>query len=359
MLPLRLSEIATLVGGDLKGSGDPEIRGAAGLQDAGPTELSFLANGKKTSEAAGSAAGALLVGRNVVVDKPRIEVDDPYRAFAKVLAGIQIDADRAFPLGVHETAVIDPTADVSKAASVGPYCVVGAGSVLGLGTRLGSHVSIGCDVTIGADCVIHPQVVIREGCRLGNRVIVHATVVIGADGFGYLPGPQGMQKIPQVGIVDIADDVEFGAGATIDRATTGRTVVGTGTKIDNQVQIAHNVTLGSHCALSAQVGLAGSTVVGDGVIFGGQVGVGDHITIGPGTQLGGQSGVTGDLPAGSRVFGTPAVDAKKSFRNAAAVRRLPELQATVRDLKKRLAALEAKLANAEGSEPTAINDQES
>ena len=291
MLPLKLSEIAKMVGGTLIGDSDPHLTGVAGLADADADDLSFLAGDKRPSAAAGSGAGALLVGPNVVVDKPSVQVEDPYRAFALVLAGQQIAVDRAFPPGVHGTAVIDPAADVSRAAAVGPYCVVGAGAVLGSGTRLGSHVSIGCDVTVGADCVIHPQAVIREGCRLGDRVIVHACVVLGSDGFGYLPGPAGMQKVPQVGIVDVGDDVEFGAGVTVDRATTGRTVIGTGSKIDNQVQIAHNVQVGQHCALSAQVGIAGSCVIGDGVIFGGQVGVGDHITIGPGSQLGGQSGV--------------------------------------------------------------------
>ncbi len=358
MLPLRLSEIAKLVRGDLIGEADPEICGAAGLSDAGETDLSFVSAAKGLRAAATSAAGAFLVGRNVVVDKPSIQVDDPYRAFAQVLAGLQIALDRAFPPGVHGTAVIDPTAEVSAAAAIGPYCVVGAGTVLGAGTRLAAHVSLGCDVTVGPDCVIHPMVVIREGCRLGKRVVVHAGVVLGSDGFGYLPGPEGMLKIPQVGIVEVADDVEFGAGVTVDRATTGRTVIGSGSKLDNQVQIAHNVQVGSHCALSAQTGIAGSCVVGDGVICGGQVGVGDHITIGAGSQIGGQSGITHDLAPGSRIFGTPGQDAKESFRITAATRRLPALQATVRELKQRIADLETRLATVVGQKPAATQDQE-
>ncbi len=359
MLPLRLSEIAELVGGVLIGTDDPQLTGAAGLADAGLADLSFVADAKRLADATQSNAGALLVGRNVVVDKPRVEVDDPYRAFVKILAGIEIDVDRVFPPGVHPTAVIDPTADVSQAVSVGPYCVIGAGTVLGAGTRLGSHVSIGCDVTVGDACTIYAQVVIREGCRLGNRVIVHASVVLGADGFGYLPGPEGLLKIPQVGIVDIADDVEFGAGSTVDRATTGRTVIGTGTKIDNQVQIAHNAQLGSHCAMSAQSGIAGSAKMGDGVICGGQVGIGDHLSVGAGSKIGGQTGVIQDLAAGSRVFGTPATDSNTFFRVAYAARRLPELQVTVRDMKQRIAVLEQELAQATGDKPGAANDQES
>jgi len=358
MLPLRLSEIAKLVGGQMVGSEDPELSGAASLADAGPGDLSFVTAGKHLAAAADSTAGALLVGPNTVVDKPSIRVDDPYRAFARILAGLLVDIDRTFPPGVHATAVVDAAADVSRATSIGPYCFVGAGAVIGDGSRLGSHVSIGCDVHVGSACVIHAQVVLREGCRLGDRVIVHAGVVLGSDGFGYLTGPQGMQKIPQVGIVDVGDDVEIGAGVTVDRATTGRTIIGAGSKLDNQVQIAHNVRLGDHCALSAQTGIAGSCVLGDGVICGGQVGVGDHITIGAGSQLGGQSGVTHDIPAGSQLFGTPAQDAKQSFRNSAAVQRLPELQATVRQLRKQIADLEKRLATVEGTAPDAISDQE-
>ncbi len=358
MLPLRLSEIAKLIGGELIGDADPEICGVAGLEDASEADLGFVAGAGQLGTAAASRAGALLVGRDVEVDKPSIQVDDPYHAFVQVLAGVQVDVDRTFPPGVHETAVIDPTADVGRATAIGPYCVVGAGAVLGTGTRLGSHVSIGCDVTVGAACTIYPQAVIREGCRLGERVIVHAGVVLGSDGFGYLPGPDGMVKIPQVGIVDVADDVEFGAGVTVDRATTGRTYIGTGTKLDNQVQIAHNVQVGSHCAFSAQTGIAGSCVLGDGVVCGGQVGVGDHITIGAGSLVGGQSGITSDLEPGSRVFGTPAQDASESFRITAAGRRLPKLQATVRELNKRIAELENRLAIAEGNTPDAIQDQE-
>ncbi len=362
MLPLKLSEIANLVGGTLVGDTDPLLTGVSGLAEANENELSFLGLGKPASEANKSAAGGLFVATTIAVDKPCIQVEDPYRAFAMVLAGMDIEIDRIFPPGVHSTAVVDDTADVSGATAIGPYCVVGAGTILGAGTRLASHVIIGCDVVMGNDCVIYPQVVIREGCRLGDRVIVHASAVIGSDGFGYLPGAAGMQKVSQVGIVEVGDDVEFGAGVTVDRATAGRTVIGAGCKIDNQVQIAHNVQMGHHCALSAQVGIAGSCVVGDGVVFGGQVGVGDHLTIGSGTKLGGQSGVTANLAPGSRVFGTPAQDVKESFRTTAATRRLPQLQATVRELHNMVAQLEDRLAAVEGQMPptnnATNNDQE-
>lgn len=351
MLPLRLSEIAQLVGGVLVGEADPEITGVAGLGEAGAQDLSFVRDERGLSLAAKSQAGALLIGHHVeVLDKPSVRVDDPYQAFAKVLEGQLIAVERVFPPGVHDTAVIDESADVSGATSIGAHTVVGAGVVIGQGTRLGAQVSIGCDVTLGRDCTVYPQVVIREGCHLGDRVIVHASTVLGSDGFGYLPTKGGLHKIPQVGIVEIANDVEIGAGVTIDRATTGRTRIGVGCKIDNQVQIAHNVTVGANCALSAQVGIAGSCTLGDGVIAGGQVGIGDHISIGAGTQLAGQTGVISDLPAGSRMFGTPAQEVKSSFQMTAAARRLPALRATVRALVAQVARLAKELAELGGQE---------
>lgn len=351
MRPLRLSEIASLVAGTLVGDEDPLLRGVAGLADAGATDLSFVRQESMLGQAAESAAGALLVGRQVLVDKPSVQVDDPYLAFARVLAEVQTDLDRVFPPGIHPSAVIAPDADVAAAAAIGPYCVVGAGAVIGAGTRLGAHVTVGCDVVAGGDCLIYPQVVIREGCRLGQGVILHAGVVLGSDGFGYLPGPNGMQKIPQVGIVTVADRVEIGAGATVDRATTGHTTIGTGTKIDNQVQIAHNVRIGKHCALSAQVGVAGSTVIEDGVVCGGQVGIADHLRVGSGSQIGAQSGLVGDLPAGSRVFGTPALPVRESFRVTAATRRLPALLSQVRELKLQVEELAVRLAAAGDDQP--------
>ncbi|MCB1184887.1 UDP-3-O-(3-hydroxymyristoyl)glucosamine N-acyltransferase [bacterium] len=356
MLPLRLSEIAARVGGRLVGDADPVVTGAAALADAGPGDLGFVVDAARLPEAVASAAGALLIGPDMVVDKPAVRVEDPYRAFAAVLGSLAIPLERAFPPGVHPTAVIDPDADVAAAAAIGPYCVVGAGTVLAQGVRLGAHVVLGCDVRVGRDTLIHAQAVVREGCVLGARVVVHAGVVVGSDGFGYLPGPSGLAKVPQVGIVEVQDDVELGAGVTIDRATTGRTVIGAGTKLDNQVQIAHNVRVGSHCALSAQTGVAGSSTLGDGVVCGGQVGIADHVTIGDGAQIGAQSGVISDVAPGSRLFGTPVQDVKAAFRTYGAARRVPALLVRVRELEAKLAGLEARLTDAPRG---AADDQES
>jgi UDP-3-O-[3-hydroxymyristoyl] glucosamine N-acyltransferase len=331
MAQWKLSEVAGLVGGSLRGDADPTLTGAAGLAEAGPGDLSFVADRARLEAALSSRAGAFLVPPGLELDRPAIEVAEPYAAFARFLDRLRPDADRLFPPGTHPTAVIHPEARVD-AASVGPYCVIGAGTVVGEGTRLGPLVTLGCDVTIGRDCLLHAQVAVREGCRVGDRVIVHSAAVIGSDGFGYIHGPGGARKVPQIGIVDVGDDVEIGAAATIDRATTGRTVIGAGTKIDNQVQIAHNVVVGRGCALSAQTGVAGSCELGDGVIAGGQVGIADHLKIGPGARIGARSGIIKDVAAGQTVFGYPALDFQESFRITAALRRLPEALRRLRRL---------------------------
>ncbi|MEN8008302.1 MAG: UDP-3-O-(3-hydroxymyristoyl)glucosamine N-acyltransferase, partial [Candidatus Krumholzibacteriota bacterium] len=244
MKPLRLSEIAEILGGELVGQDDPLITGAAGIEQAGPGDLTFLARRNLGQALADSGAAAVLVGPDQEVLLPAIRLADPYGAFAVFLERFQADIERVFPPGIHPTAVIDPAAEVSGAAAIGPFCVVGPGTVVGAGSRLGAHVVLGNDVTVGSDCLVYARVTVREGCLIGDRVIIHAGVILGSDGFGYLPGKKSIRKIPQVGIVEIQDDVEIGAGSCVDRATTGRTVVGQGSKVDNLVQIGHNVTIG-------------------------------------------------------------------------------------------------------------------
>jgi UDP-3-O-[3-hydroxymyristoyl] glucosamine N-acyltransferase len=334
MKALLLSEVADLLGGELVGTDDPEITGAAGIEDAGPGDLTFLARRKFGDAVAASRATAVIVGPGQQVDRPAIRVSDPYGAFATFLERWLPDLDRIFPVGIHPTAVIEPGADVTAAASIGPYSVIGPGTVVGEGSRLGAHVILGCDVTVGRDCLLYAGVTVREDCRLGDRVIIHSGVVIGSDGFGYLPAPKMIRKIPQVGVVEIQDDVEIGAGSCVDRATTGRTVVGVGSKIDNLVQIGHNVRLGAMCSLSAQTGIAGSCTLDDGVIAGGQVGIADHLKIGSGVKIGAQSGIAKDVPAGQNVFGSPALDVVETFRMFAALRKLPELLRRVSQLEK-------------------------
>ncbi len=334
MDPVRLSDLARELDAELIGDGDVVVRGVAGLEHAGPGEITFVTRASLIRRLGDCAAAAVIVGPDVEPDRPALRVADPYRTFSRLLARAAPPLDRLFPPGTHSTAVVDPEADVAPGGSVGPYAVVGAGCRVGPGTRLGSHVVLEPDVTVGGDCLLYAHSVVRTGCQLGDRVILHPGCVVGADGFGYLPGPGGLEKIPQVGIVVLADDVELGAGTCVDRATTGRTVIGPGTKLDNLVQVGHNVRIGRHSVFSAQTGISGSCEIGDGVTMGGQVGLGDHLKIGDGVKVGGKSGVHKDVAAGETVFGYPALDAAESMRIAAALRRLPELMRTVARLEK-------------------------
>lgn len=336
MEPTRLSDIAKWLGGRLLGDDDPCINGLANLEDAGSQDLTFIKNRKMLARLKKSQAGAVLVGPDLSVTIPAIVVDDAHLAFARLLAQLEPDLDRVFPPGIHPTAVIDPQADVALATSIGPFCVVGAGTQLGAGTRLASHVVIGPDVRIGSDCRLYAHTSVREGCVLGNDIVLHAGCCIGTEGFGFIGGPAGLEKVPQVGIVVLEDGVEIGSGTCVDRATTGRTLIRQGTKIDNQVQIGHNVHIGQHCAISAQTGISGSCVVGNGVFAGGGTGIADHINVGDGAKLGARSGVIRDIPAGLAVFGRPALEFNESFRIIAAWRKLPELLKRVRRLEKQV-----------------------
>jgi len=325
MEPVRLRELAKQLDAELIGDGDVMITGAAGLEFAGPGDITFLAKKSLESKLADCRAAALIVGPDLEPDRPALRVDDPYAVFVQLLRRLEPDPDRIFPPGVHPTAVVDPTADVAGAAAIGPYAVVGAGCVLGAGTRLGPHVVLGPDVAVGRDCRLHAHVVVREGCELGDRVVLHAGCIVGTDGFGYLSGPEGLVKVPQVGRVVIGDDAELGAGTCVDRATAGETVIGPGTKLDNLVQVGHNVTIGAHCAISAQTGVSGSCRIGDRVTMGGQVGLADHLNVGDGVKVGAKSGLHRDVPDGGMVFGYPALDARESFRIAGALRKLPDV----------------------------------
>lgn len=334
MDPVRLRDLADRLGAELIGDGEVIITGASGLEDAGAGDITFLARAALAGRLAACRAAAVIVGPDQAPDRPALRVADPYRTFAQLLAAEATPLDRVFPLGIHATSVVDPTAVVGAGVSVGPYAVIGAGCRVGDGARLGAHVVLESDVVVGDACVLYPHVVVRERCRLGQRVILHPGCVIGADGFGYLPGPAGLVKVPQVGIVVLEDDVELGAGTCVDRATTGATVIGAGTKLDNLVQVGHNVRIGRHSVFSAQTGISGSCEIGDGVSMGGQVGLADHIKVGNGVKVGAKSGLHKDVPDGGVVFGYPALDAAEAMRIAAALRRLPDLVRTVARLER-------------------------
>ena len=340
-----LAELAAHVGGTVEGNGQLRIVGLASLEEAGPGDLSFYGNPRYRRELNATRASAVLlppgerVGRS---DVAWVRVASPHLAFARLLTLFH-PGPRPSP-GVHPRAEVHPSARVDPTATVMALAVVGAGAVVGARSVLWPGSYVGEASHVGEDCVLQPGAVVRERCFLGNRVMLQPGVVVGSDGFGFAFDPAGPAhvKVPQVGSVRIEDDVEVGAGSCIDRATTGETVIGRGTKIDNLVQIAHNVRVGPLSIVCAQVGISGSTEVGAGVVLAGQVGIVGHVQVGDGARIAAQSGVPHDVPAGATVAGYPAVDHALWLRQSAALKQLPELLREVRALRARVAALESR-----------------
>ena len=296
-----LAELADHVGGRVIGDGSVVLSKVAALDQAGPADISFLTHPRYRQYLPQCRAGAVIVGpggaSGSVGQHNFLECADPYIAFAKIL---QLFAPaESFEAAVSPRASVDPTAVLDNSVTIFANAYVGPRARIGKGTVLHPGVYLGADTQIGAACVLHPNVVVRDACRLGDRVILHAGVVIGSDGFGYAGSGAQRIKIPQVGIVVVEDDVEIGANTTVDRATLGQTVIGKGAKIDNLVQIAHNVIVGEHSLIAAQAGVAGSARLGKNVTLAGQVGVVNHIKIGDGAIIGPQSGVGQSVPAGA------------------------------------------------------------
>jgi UDP-3-O-[3-hydroxymyristoyl] glucosamine N-acyltransferase len=342
MKDLTLGEIAAALGGTLEGDPSRVVRGVAPLDTAGPADVSFVTDARYAAAAQVSRAAAFLAAPGVTgLPGPVLRVAAPRLALIDLIALFHPPV--SLPPGVHPTAVIAPDARVAPTASVGALAVVESGAEIGAGARLHPLVYIGRGVVIGADTVLYSHVVIREGVQLGRRVIVHPGAVIGADGFGYAFEGGRHRKIPQVGGVRIEDDVEIGANTTIDRATLGETVVSQGTKIDNLVQIGHNVEIGEHTVIAGQVGISGSCRIGRGVVMGGQVGLADHVTVGDGALLAAQSGIHTDITAGGKVLGSPARPLTESKRIILATGHLPDLIRQVRALERRLARLESRV----------------
>lgn len=339
---MTLREIVDLVDGQLVGDGSIEIVGVAGLEEAQAGDLSFLANPRYRALLGTTKASAVLVPEDVTeAPVALIRTANPYLALAQVLEHLH-PPERPQP-GIHPTAVIADRTTIGTDVSIGPYAVIedsvqireqaiiGALSYLGRGTR------------IGARTHIYPRVTIRENIRIGERVIIHSGSVIGADGFGYAKTKESYHKIPQVGSVIVEDDVEIGANVTIDRATLGATRIGRGTKIDNLVQIAHNVQIGRNCILCAQVGISGSTVIGDNVTLAGQAGVGGHLKVGNGVMAGGQAGVTRDVAPNTVVSGYPARPHEEAKKREAASILMPRFIKKLRVLEGEIAALRERI----------------
>lgn len=331
-----LKELAGIVGGKVDGDEGIEINGVAGIREARAGDITFVANPRYESFLATTAASAVIASPSVSSPKPVIRIDDPYFAYLKVLNLFAEGAEVRYPGGIHETAVVDPGAEIAEGVSVGPFCQIGPGTRIGAGTTILCGSFIGQDVEIGEQCLIYPNVTVRERCVIGNRVILQPGAVIGSDGFGFAKNGSTHHKIPQIGRVVLEDDVEIGANACVDRATTGETRVRSGTKVDNLVQIAHNVVVGEDCVIAAQAGISGSTELGRGVVLAGQAGLVGHIRLGDGAVVGAQGGVTKSIPENTTVSGYPAREHSKARRLWAHTAQLPELFKRVRELEKEI-----------------------
>ncbi len=332
-------ELAALVGGELIGNCGHKLNGVASLKEAMTTDVSFLGSEKYRPQVLPSKAGVVLVPSDYSEPVPEgrawIRCADPSGSFSKVVV-LFTPPPVTYSPGVAPSAVVDGTAEIGSGVHIGANVTIGARVKIGSGTVILPGCVLLDDVSVGENCLLYPNVVIRERCLLGNRIILHPGVVIGGDGFGYDSGPTGHAKVPQVGIVQLDDDVEVGANSTIDRARFGRTWVQQGTKIDNLVQIAHNVVIGPYCLVVAQTGVSGSTVLGQGVILAGQAGVAGHLTIGDGSIVMAQSGISRDLPPKSVVFGSPAVDRREFAKREMYIKKIESILAELKELKGKL-----------------------
>lgn len=333
-----ISELAALVGGEVfSGTGDTVIEGPAALDAAQTGEISFFSHPRYASDLKTTRASAVLVPRDFEGETPAacIRVDNPSGAFARITAEF-VREPALPPAGIHPSAVVHAGVQIAPDAGVGENAVIMAGASIGAGSVVMAGSYVGENARIGNGCLLHPHAVVRHGCILGDRVILHPGVVIGSDGFGYDTRDGRHVKIAQSGIVVVENDVEIGANTTVDRARFGRTVIGEGTKIDNLVMIAHNVVIGKHCIVCAQVGIAGSAQIGNYVILAGQAGIVGHIKIGDGTIIGAQTGVSNDVEAGARVVGSPPRPVGQWKRSIVRVDKLGELYDRVKALETKL-----------------------
>jgi UDP-3-O-[3-hydroxymyristoyl] glucosamine N-acyltransferase len=335
----KLKELAQWVDGTVVGDGEIEISGVAAIDEAQAGEITFIANPKYLPRLNETRASAVIVSKEVTQkEKPLLSVANPHLAFAKILT---LFFEKPYqPKGVDSHTWISPTARLGKDLTLYPFVYIGDRCSIGDRVTLYPGVCIGEDSTIGEDSIFYPNVSIYSGTVIGKRVILHSGVVIGSDGFGYVKEGKKNVKIPQIGRVEIEDDVEIGSNTTVDRATLGKTIIRKGVKIDNLVQVAHNVVIGEDSILCGQVGISGSTKIGSNVTLAGQVGVADHIEIGDNVMVGGQSGVMNDLPPNQGYTGSPAQPHREFLRMAAHFPKLPEMRKTLIEIEKRLKKIE-------------------
>ena len=349
-MAFSLAEIASWINAVVDGDETVEITGLAKIEEAGPGELSFIANPKYEKYIHSTRAAAVLVSDAFPPsEKTVLRCADPYFAFLLLVERFY-SGPPALSVGIHPTAVIGEGCTIGADCAIGPLVSIGRNCSIGAHAQIYPGVVLGDEVQVGEDAILYANVSVRERCRIGERVIVHCGAVIGSDGFGFAFKDGRYHKIPQTGIVIVENDVEIGANTTIDRATLGATIIHEGVKLDNLIQVAHNVEIGSHTAIAAQTGISGSSKVGQFVRMGGQVGIAGHIHIGDSAILGGQAGVSKDIPAGLFYSGYPARPHMQAMREEASLARLPELLKRVKQLEKELDTL-SRLLDAKMDEP--------
>ncbi|MCM8818957.1 MAG: UDP-3-O-(3-hydroxymyristoyl)glucosamine N-acyltransferase [Candidatus Omnitrophica bacterium] len=340
----KVKEIAEIIEGKVIGDSEIVITGISGIKEAKPGDLTFIANKKYKNLLYTTKASAVIVGPDITnsVNTTLIQVENPSLAFAKIMSLVGPEPI-SFASGIHPTAIIGKNVKLGKDVSIQPYAIIEDYVKIGDKSIIGAGVYIGHYTEIGSDCLIYPQVVIRERIKIGDRVIIHPGTVIGGDGFGFATVKGVHHKIPQIGTVEIGNDVEIGSNVTIDRARFDKTYIGNGVKIDNLVQIAHNVYIGDNSIIVAQVGISGSTIIGKNVIIAGQAGIIGHITVGDNAMIGGKAGVTKNVPPNAHVTGFPAREKWEDMRYQAYIRKIPELIDKIKDLEEKIKDLEKKL----------------
>lgn len=331
-------QIADFLGGSVEGDGNARVKTFAKIEEGQHGAISFLANPKYAHYLYSTQSSIVLVNRDFVAEQPvattLVRVENAYEAVARLLNLYESMTQRR--TGIHPLACVSETAEVGADTYIGPFAYIGDGAKIGARTQIYAGTVVEERASVGDDCILYPRVSVYHDCRIGNEVILHSGVVIGADGFGFAPNAEGYDKIPQIGIVIIEDNVEIGANTCIDRSTMGSTIIRKGVKLDNLIQVAHNCEIGENTVMSAQVGLAGSTKVGAWCMFGGQVGVAGHIQIGDKTFLGAQSGVPGSIKGNQTLIGTPPMEPKAYFKSQAIFRRLPDMYKQLAELQKQM-----------------------
>ena len=338
-------QIAEFIQGTIVGDENATVHTFAKIEESMPGAISFLSNPKYTHYIYDTQSSIVLVNKDFEPEKEikatLIKVDNAYESLAKLLNLYEMSKPKK--TGIDPLAYIAPTAKIGQNVYIAPFACVGDNAEIGDNTSLHPHATVGSGAKVGSNCILYPHVTVYHDCRVGNNCILHAGSVVGADGFGFAPSPEGYEKIPQIGIAILEDNVEIGANTCIDRATMGATVIRKGVKLDNLIQIAHNVEVGSHTVMASQVGVAGSTKIGEWCMFGGQVGVAGHITVGNKVNMGAQSGVNGSVKDGKALIGTPPIEFKNYFKSSAVFKKLPDMYLELASLKKELDELKKQL----------------